>query len=121
MISRIVQEEEERWHRMGFDTVATPMSITVSEALNVYQLGNESYILTGIRIGNNDLMSDDTELELISPTESVQCTQRELSQFGTSIIKLFKNYLIIKTRTKHDNIPSYRLDFIKITPITQTK
>lgn len=119
MISRIVGLEEERWHALGYDTIVTPVHLSIDEAEKVLQLGNESYVLTGIRIGNNDTLSDETEIIISSPSESVQCTQRDLSQYGTSIIKLFTDYLIIRTRSRLADIPRYRLDFIKITPIVK--
>ncbi len=120
MISRIVELEQERWHRLGYDTIVTPIGVQVSKSEKVLQLGNETCVLTGIRIGENDLLSNETELVIISPSESVQCTQKDLAMFGTSIIKLFTNFLIIRVRSKHQEIPMFRLDFIKITPISKS-
>lgn len=117
MINRLVQLEQERLHALGYNTVVTPVAEMVSEKERVIQLGNESLILTGIRVGSNDVVSDNTKLILVSPTESVECTQRELSQMGTSIYKLFKCYLIIKVKSDHSEIPEFRLDFVKVTPI----
>lgn len=120
MIDRLVQIEQERLHSLGYDTVVTPSSIVVDEKEKVLSLANESFIMTGIRIGNNDLVADTTTVQLISPTESIECTQRELSQMGTSINKLFKTFLIIKVKTKYENVPDFRLDFIRVSPVLKT-
>ncbi len=117
MIDRLVQLEEERWHALGYDTVVTPVSMEINTAEKIMQLGNETVILTGIRMGEYDVVADtETKLMLVSPTESFVGTQRELSQLGTSTFKLFKDSLIIKVRTQRDTIPTFRLDFIKVTP-----
>lgn len=117
MIDRLVQLEEERWHALGYDTVVTPISMEINKAETIMQLGNETVILTGIRIGSYDVVADtDSKILLVSPTECFVGTQRELSQLGTSVFKLFKDSLIIKVRTQRDEIPTFRLDFIKVTP-----
>lgn len=117
MIDRLVQLEEERWNALGYDTVVTPVSMEINTAEKIMQLGNETVILTGIRMSSYDVVADtETKLILVSPTESFVGTQRELSQLGTSIFKLFKDSLIIKVRTQRDTIPTFRLDFIKVTP-----
>ncbi len=115
MISKIVELEQERYKRLGYDTIVVPISIYVSSPLEVVHISNDSYILTGIHITRDDMLSNGNSVVLSSPTEVLHLTQMQISQLGTSLFKLFKENLIIQTKSESD-FGQYRLDFIKITP-----
>ena len=65
MISRLAYIEQQRFERMGLKTVVTPTSIVVSSPLQIMQLMNDSYILTGIRASAPNLVADLNEVCLI--------------------------------------------------------
>ena len=122
MISRLAYIEQQRFERMGLKTVVTPTSIVVTSPLQIMQLMNDSYILTGIRASAPNLVADLNEVCLISPTDSLQATELEIATLGTTTNRMFRNYLIIKTTGPNaygedDKITPYRLDFIRVTPI----
>lgn len=111
---------------MGFKTVVTPTSVTVTSSLQIMQLMNDSYILTGIRASAPNLVEDLNEVCLISPTDSLLATEQEIATLGTTTNRMFRNYLIIKTTgakaySADDKITPFRLDFIRVTPIIQQK
>jgi hypothetical protein len=122
MISRLAYIEQQRFERMGFKTVVTPTSVVVTSPLQIMQLMNDSYILTGIRASAPNLLADINEVCLISPTDSLQATEQEIATLGTTTNRMFRNYLIIKTTgakaySTEDKITPFRLDFIRVTPI----
>lgn len=126
MISRLAYIEQQRFERMGFKTVVTPTSVTVTSPLQIMQLMNDSYILTGIRASAPNLLADINEVCLVSPTDSLQATEQEIATLGTTTNRMFRNYLIIKTTgakayAVDDKITPFRLDFIRVTPIIQKR
>lgn len=126
MISRLAYIEQQRFEHMGFKTVVTPTSVTVTSPLQIMQLMNDSYILTGIRASAPNLLADINEVCLVSPTDSLQATEQEIATLGTTTNRMFRNYLIIKTTgakaySTEDKITPFRLDFIRVTPIIQQK
>lgn len=126
MISRLAYIEQQRFERMGFKTVVTPTSVTVTSPLQIMQLMNDSYILTGIRASAPNLLADINEVCLVSPTDSLQATEQEIATLGTTTNRMFRNYLIIKTTgakaySSEDRITPFRLDFIRVTPIIQKR
>lgn len=126
MISRLAYIEQQRFERMGFKTVVTPTSVTVTSPLQIMQLMNDSYILTGIRASAPNLVEDLNEVCLISPTDSLLATEQDIATLGTTTNRMFRNYLIIKTTgakaySAEDKITPFRLDFIRVTPIIQQK
>ena len=126
MISRLAYIEQQRFERMGFKTVVTPTSVVVTSPLQIMQLMNDSYILTGIRASAPNLLADINEVCLVSPTDSLQATELEIATLGTTTNRMFRNYLIIKTTgakaySSEDRITPFRLDFIRVTPIIQKR
>lgn len=121
MINRRIQLEEERLHSLGFDTIVSTESFTIGNSTTMFDLGNDTFILTGIRMSKDDIMGNASKIQLISPTDAIEGSANELSQLGTSILKLFRKHLIVKTTINGARdvgaISPYRLDFIKITPI----
>ena len=121
MISRLIELEQQRLTAMGYDTVVSPVSVNVSSARKIVNLGNDTYILTGIRMSRAAAVSDDYNVSLSSPTEGIQGTEQQIAQMGQAVYKLFRGHIIIKT-TKGDDfdasasIPQYTLDFMKVTP-----
>ena len=94
----------------------------VSDSLQLQTIGNDTYILTGIRISKDDVLNDMHELTVVSPTESIQLSQQEIATLGTSILKTFKEFIIIKTTDEKEfsadsEITPFRMDFMKISPI----
>lgn len=126
MISRLAYIEQLRFEKLGFKTVVTPTSVTVTSPLQIMQLMNDSYILTGIRASAPNLVEDLNEVCLISPTDSLLATEQEIATLGTTTNRMFRNYLIIKTTgakaySSEDSITPFRLDFIRVTPIIQKR
>lgn len=126
MISRLAYIEQRRLEALGFTTVVTPASVTVTSPLQIMQLMNDSYILTGIRASAPNLLADLNEVCLVSPTDSLQASEQEIAALGTTVNRMFRNYLIIKTTgtaaySSDDKITPFRLDFIRVTPIIKSK
>ena len=122
MISRLVELEQQRLSSLGYGYVTTPISISVSTSLQNLCIGNDTYILTNIRIGNTDVMDDSHIVCIASATDGLTATEHEIALMGQSIYRTFRNFIIIRTMnrdtdwTDSDTIPTYTLDFIKITP-----
>lgn len=122
MISRIVEIEQNRFRELGYETKVTPVSVDVRTSLETLNIGNSTYILAGIMLGENDVMSDRTTVCIASATESLMMTQQQIATLDKSMNKLFKEYITIRTTEDEEYsedkaIIPYRLDFIKITPI----
>ncbi len=126
MISRIIGLEQNRLKQMGYDSIITPISLTVSKNIINLPLGNDAYILTGIRISDNDVVADTHRICIASATDGLTATQREISVMGQATYKTMRRFLIIKTQNQNtsdtsafsteQDVPTYTLDFIKITP-----
>lgn len=126
MISRLAYIEQLRFEKLGFKTVVTPTSVVITSPLQIMQLMNDSYILTGIRASAPNLLADINEVCLVSPTDSLEATEQEIATLGTTTNRMFRNYLIIKTTgakaySSEDRITPFRLDFIRVTPIIQKR
>lgn len=111
---------------MGLETVVTPLSVIVNRTLQEVVCGNDTYILTGIRVGNNDIVDDATSVTLVSPSASLQSTQRTLATMQNSLNQLFRHHIVIKTAGRdgwQEEKPcdQYALEFVKITPIKAIK
>jgi hypothetical protein len=126
MIDSIVNRECQRYKDMGYDTTVTPISIIINYSIETLVLGNDSYILAGIRISDYDTSADQHIVSLSSPSETLRFTQRELATMGQATHKLFRQSITITTTIQNENwtqknkIPAFRLEFIKISP-RQTK
>ena len=118
MISKIVELEQNRYKELGYKTVVVPTAIYVSSPTDIIHIGNDSYILTGIQISRDDMLANDSSVVISSPTEILHLTQMQISQLGTSLFTLFRENIVIKTKSKE--FAPYRLDFIKITPYKNT-
>lgn len=126
MISRLVELEQQRYSTLGYETIVTPCSIAINRTLKIINASNDTYILTGIRTSNNDMLDDANEVCISSPTDCIQATQQQLAMLGTSINRLFRNYIIVKTVGRdgykpEEQTPLFRLDFIRISPIKKRK
>lgn len=122
MLQKLVEIEQNRLKALGYDSIVTPVSVFVSDSLQIETIGNDTYILTGIRISQDDILNDLHELTIVSPTESVQLSQQEIATLGTSMLKTFKEFIIIKTTDENEfssdgEITPFRMDFVKISPI----
>jgi hypothetical protein len=122
MLQKLVEIEQNRLKALGYDSIVTPVSVYVSDSLQLQTIGNDTYILTGIRISKDDVLNDMHELTIVSPTESIQLSQQEIATLGTSILKTFKEFIIIKTTDENEfsadsEITPFRMDFVKISPI----
>ena len=120
--SRIVELEQKRFAALGFETVVTPISIRVSRTLQTVVCGNDSYVLSGIRVSDVDVVADATIVTLTAPNASLQATQRTIATMGNSANKLFRHHIIIKTNNAagwkdEADCEPYDLEFLKITPI----
>lgn len=120
--SRIVELEQKRFAALGYETVVTPISIRVSRTLQTVVCGNDTYILSGIRVSALDVVDDATTVTLSSPNASLQATQRTIATMANAINKLFRHHIIIKTNTADGwqgeaDCEPYDLEFLKITPI----
>ena len=122
MLQKLVEIEQSRLKALGYDSIVTPVSVFVSDSLQIETIGNDTYILSGIRISKDDVLNDMHELTIVSPTESIQLSQQEIATLGTSILKTFKEFIIIKTTDENEfssdsEITPFRMDFVKISPI----
>ena len=122
MLEKLVEIEQNRLKALGYNSIVTPVSVYVSDSLQLETIGNDTYILTGIRISKDDVLNDMHELTVVSPTESIQLSQQEIATLGTSIFKTFKEFIIIKTTDENEfstdsEITPFRMDFVKISPI----
>ena len=122
MLQKLVEIEQSRLKALGYDSIVTPVSVLVSDSLQIETIGNNTYILSGIRISKDDVLNDMHELTIVSPTESIQLSQQEIATLGTSILKTFKEFIIIKTTDENEysadsEITPFRMDFVKISPI----
>ena len=120
--SRIVELEQKRFAALGFETVVTPISIRVSRTLQTVVCGNDSYVLSGIRVSDVDVVADATIVTLTAPNASLQASQRTIATMGNSANKLFRHHIIIKTNNAagwkdEADCEPYDLEFLKITPI----
>ncbi|MDR2963458.1 MAG: hypothetical protein LBU90_07505 [Bacteroidales bacterium] len=122
MLHRLIELEEKRLHALGYDTIVTPVQLHVTDSLQITITGNDSYVLAGIRVSADDVLSNRHSISILSPTACLQGTQQEIATLGTSSMQLFKEYILVKTTDEKpysgDNaIPPFRLDFLKITPL----
>src|SRR5574344_882275 len=74
MISRLVELEQQRYSTLGYETIVTPCSIAINKTLKIINASNDTYILTGIRTSNNDMLDDANEVCISSPTDCIQAT-----------------------------------------------
>lgn len=122
MISRLVELEQQRLSKIGYDSIVTPLSMTIGSSISNICLGNDTYILTGIRMSDADVADDRHTVIIASATHGLTATQRDISLMGQAIFRIMRSYLIIRTFgndkwTDASQVPPYTLDFIKITPI----
>lgn len=122
MINHIVTAERVRLKKLGYDSFVTPVTVTIEDAMTTILLSNDTYILTGIRISDADMKSDTNIISITSPTDCIEGTARQLSEMGTSILHLFKDYIIVKTVDESgyfgDNkVDNFKLEFVQISPV----
>lgn len=122
MISRLIELEQTRLKSLGFDSVVTPVAMPISKGLVNVNIGNDTYILTGIRMSNTDVAADRHTVSISSATDALEASQRDIATMGQAIHKLLKNFIIIKTVSEDEwsadnDVPVYTLDFMKVTPI----
>lgn len=127
----------------GYDSVVSPASVTVSRRVESVALSNDVYILTGLRASSDDLQDGRTEILVSSPSNTLQASARNISLLGTSIFRIFRRAMVIKTLGDGDlkcravesekvgdtynysgimaeaetRVPVYQLEFIRITPV----
>lgn len=122
MIERLVQLEQDRLAAAGYDTAVYPSEVTVSSPREVIPLAGESWILTGVRASDSDLMGADHRVAITSPTNAIQATERTLAQLGTSIHRLFRHHIIIHVNNEGEafdetrEIAPFTLSFVRIVP-----
>ena len=126
MTDKLIEIEQNRLRSIGYESVVTPFSVEIDESLVQLNIGNNTCILTGIRLSPDDVLSNKHEVVINSATESLQFSQQEIATLGTSIYKLMKEYIIVRTTDENEYsgdtaISPFRLDFIKITPIKADK
>ena len=122
MISRLIELEQARFKAMGYESVVTPVTMTIDKALVNECIGNDTYILTGIRLSDADVVENRHNICISSATDALEGSQRQIATMGQAIHKLLKNFIIIKT-TDHEewsadkSVSAYTLDFMKVTPL----
>ncbi|MBE6341454.1 MAG: hypothetical protein E7069_12090 [Bacteroidales bacterium] len=122
MISRLVALEQQRLAALGYNSVVTPISLRVDKSIKNIALGNDTYILTGVRLSDADVSEDRHIITLVSATDGFTASQRDISLMGQAVYKTLRSFLVIRTAGNEAwedgaSIPPYTLDFIKITPI----
>ncbi len=126
MIARLIEIEQARIAAAGYMSVVMPVTLTVGRSLQIVHIGNDTYILTGIRASDNDMMNDRNEVCISSPTGTMQGTQRQMATLGQAMWQTFRDYIIIKTTDENgwqgeQDTPMFRLDFIRISPVKRRK
>ncbi len=125
MIERLIKLEQERLSLAGFDTIVTPHEVTIASPMTILTLANETWIMTGIRVSDADMMGADHLVSFSSPTNSFQATERAIAQLGGSVHRLFRHHIDIevaeygKEFTMKADIPDFTLMFVRITPIVR--
>ncbi len=130
VIDDLINTERARYNQKGYDIIVSPFSVLVSGRLRSLSLSNDTYILTGISGSADDVSDGNVEILLTSPNNSLQATIRQVGSLGTSINRIFRRTLIIKTLGDKDisgknsviveddrAVPNYRLEFVKVTPV----
>jgi hypothetical protein len=135
MIDEIIKIEREKLRLLGYDSIVGTHNIFVSSAAVSHNIGNDIYLLVGIHLSGDDVVSNRNIVSIISASNAIDFKQQEINTLGITINKTFRNYLTIRTRdesgykfkeTSADDkdfdpdVPldaPYRLDFVKITPV----
>lgn len=122
MISRLVGIEQQRFAKLGYETITTPVTIEVRKAVESFVIGNDTYLLTGVQVSESDMIGTTHRISIISPTGAITGTAREVSMLGTSTNVLFKNNIVVKVTDsngvfdEHATIAPCKLYFIKVSP-----
>lgn len=122
MINKLVELEQARLKAMGFESIVTPVGLYVDKSLVNMTIGNDTYILSGIRLSDTDVRANRHNVCISSATDGLEASQQDIATMGQSIHKLFKNFIIVKTNDTTEwavdqDVPTFTLDFIKITPL----
>ena len=110
MIKTIIQQEQQRLARKGFDYEIQTLSVPVYSTLQQLYLGNDIYILTGIRLSDEDSLMNRNTISLYSPNEQLCLTQQRMAQLGTSIVKVFRQRINIVSFSNNSDIVQYNMD-----------
>ena len=110
MIKTIIEQEQRRLQEKGFGCEVQTLSVPVSSSHMQLYLGNDVYVLTGIRLSDEDDKMDKNTVVLSSPTEQMTLTQQSMSMLGTSIVKVFRNRINIVSFGSINDIVKYTKD-----------
>lgn len=134
MISRLVELEQGRLARAGYASFVDNVSVPVTQAEQVENLGNDIYILAGIRVSDESAAdSAGAYVRIVSPTASANGYEQSLAQKGVAVHGVYRNNIVIKTRlgafpdgddeayiAEHGkDTPPYELEFVRITPVVE--
>jgi hypothetical protein len=126
MLQKIIDLEQKRLKDLGFDSIVSTETLVVNESLVLKNIGNDTCIMTGIRISNVDMLNNQHNVMLVSSTDSVQLNQQDFAALGTSIFKVLKDFIIVRTTDENEftadvPIPEFWIEFVKITPLVARK
>lgn len=97
MIRTIINQEQERLRAAGYQSELQTLTVGIDRSQKQIYLGNDIYVLSGIRLSTDDVLVDLNRVVLTCPTESLTATQQHISQLGTSIVKVFRHYINVST------------------------
>ena len=126
MIKKLVELELAKFKEQGYDCIVTTELLKIDSRIHIENIGNSIYFLTGILLGEGNSSEITDYVYIFSPISTLNFKQKRISEFGTYILKKFKNFIIVKTRrensTTSDSALSnpYYLEFVKISPVKKT-
>lgn len=122
MIDRLVKLEQDRLATIGYQSIVTPVELVVTKPTECFIISNDTYLLSGIRVSQSDLVGTDSRIQIISPTGVISGTARQISTLGTSTNVLFKQNIVVKVCNADGeflpdaSVMPFSLFFIKISP-----
>ena len=132
MIEDIIKIEQEKLKQRGYDSVLSSESIKINRAFTAFDLVNNLYILDKV-YSYNITDYGAMRVSIISPFNIIDETLYDMECMGNVVHKIFKHNLIVRARhasgyefstmsvnqgeVMNIDLPEFRLNFIKITPV----
>ena len=132
MIDDIIKIEQEKLKRRGYSSVVSFESIKINRAFTAFDLANSLYILDKV-YSYNITDYGAMRVSVISPFNIIDETLYDMECMGNVAHKIFKHNIIVRARrasgyqfstmsvrqgeVMNVDLPEFRLNFIKITPV----
>lgn len=111
MLKTLIDNEVERFARLGYESIVSTEDIILSSSKELAKsIGNDTYIVTGF-ISDDDIVTGaNPNISVVSATDAICGSMNRL--FGTSMNKVMRQYMIIKSSQES----SFAVSCVKITP-----